>query len=61
MATYSSILAWIIPMDRGAWWATVESIVKTDNLSPLKRRSTHTCDSMGPTRQARITTPSQDP
>ena len=22
-ATYSSILAWRIPMDRGAWWATV--------------------------------------
>ena len=23
MATYSNILAWRIPMDRGAWWATV--------------------------------------
>ena len=23
LATYSSILAWRIPMDRGAWWATV--------------------------------------
>ena len=23
IATYSSILAWRIPMDRGAWWATV--------------------------------------
>ena len=23
MATHSSILAWMIPMDRGAWWATV--------------------------------------
>ena len=22
-ATYSSILAWRIPMDRGAWWAMV--------------------------------------
>ena len=22
MATHSSILAWRIPMDRGAWWAT---------------------------------------
>ena len=21
MATHSSILAWTIPMDRGAWWA----------------------------------------
>ena len=23
MATHSSSLAWRIPMDRGAWWATV--------------------------------------
>ena len=23
MATHSSILAWRIPMDRGAWWAIV--------------------------------------
>ena len=23
MATHSKILAWGIPMDRGAWWATV--------------------------------------
>ena len=26
MATHSSILAWRIPMDRRAWWATVHSI-----------------------------------
>ena len=26
MATHSSILAWRIPMDRGAWWATVYSL-----------------------------------
>ena len=25
-ATYSSILAWRIPMDRGAWWATVHGV-----------------------------------
>ena len=24
MATHSSILAWRIPKDRGAWWATVQ-------------------------------------
>ena len=29
MATHSSILAWIIPMDRGAWWATVRRAAKT--------------------------------
>ena len=28
MATHSSILAWRIPMDRGAWWATVQGITK---------------------------------
>ena len=29
MATHSSILAWRIPMDKGAWWATVHRITKT--------------------------------
>ena len=30
MATYSSILAWrIIPMDRGASWATVQEVTKS--------------------------------
>ena len=28
MATHSSILAWRIPMDRGAWWATVHRIAR---------------------------------
>jgi len=28
MATDSSILAWRIPMDRGAWWAAVYSVAK---------------------------------
>ena len=28
MATHSSILAWRIPMDRGAWRATVHGITK---------------------------------
>ena len=28
MATYSNILAWRIPMDRGAWWATVLEVTK---------------------------------
>ena len=26
MATHSNILAWRIPMDRGAWWATVHGL-----------------------------------
>ena len=29
MATHSSILAWKILMDRGAWWATVHSVAKS--------------------------------
>ena len=29
MATDSSILAWRIPMDRGAWWATVHAVAKS--------------------------------
>ena len=28
METHSSILAWRIPMDRGAWWATVHEVEK---------------------------------
>ena len=28
MATHSSILAWRIPMDRGAWQATVHGVTK---------------------------------
>ena len=27
-ATHSSVLAWIIPMDRRAWWATVHGVTK---------------------------------
>ena len=29
MATHSSVLAWRIPMDRGAWWATVHGVAKS--------------------------------
>ena len=28
-ATHSSILAWRIPMDRGAWWATIHRAAKS--------------------------------
>ena len=35
MATHSSILAWRIPMDIGAWWPTVHGV--TEN--PLDRKS----------------------
>ena len=29
MATHSNILAWRIPMDKGAWWATVHGVAKS--------------------------------
>jgi len=29
MATHSSVLAWRIPMDRGAWQAAVHGVTKT--------------------------------
>ena len=29
MTTHSSILAWRIPMDKGAWWATVHEVAKS--------------------------------
>ena len=40
LATHSSILAWRIPMDRGAWWAIVHRVPK--NLTQLKQLHTHT-------------------
>ena len=29
MATHSSILAWRIPLERGAWWAAVHEVAKS--------------------------------
>ena len=29
MATHSRILAWRIPMERGAWWATVQRVTES--------------------------------
>ena len=29
MAAHSSSLAWRIPMNRGAWWATVHGVAKS--------------------------------
>ena len=29
IATHTSILAWKIPMGRGAWWATVHGVAKS--------------------------------
>ena len=37
MATHSSILAWRIPMDRGAWWATVHGVTKSESHDSLSQ------------------------
>ena len=29
MATHSSILAWRIPLDRGAWWVILHGVAKS--------------------------------
>ena len=47
METHSSILAWRIPMDRGAWWATVHGVAKSrtqlrDEAQQRQRSSTAT-------------------
>ena len=33
MVTHSSILAWRIPMDRGARWATIHGVTESDMTS----------------------------
>ena len=44
MVTHSSILAWELPWTRGAWWATVHGVAKSqtrlsDHTTATKRRS----------------------
>ena len=40
MATYSSILAWRIPVDRGAWRATVHAVAKNQTWLSAKHSTT---------------------
>ena len=39
MATHSSILAWRISMDRGAWLATVHGVAESDMTEQLSKAS----------------------
>ena len=41
METHSSILSWIIPRDRGGWWATVHGATKSG--TQLRRLSADAC------------------
>ena len=41
MATHSSSLAWRIPMDRGAWRATVHRVTELDMTERLSFTSLH--------------------
>ena len=40
MATHSSVLAWRVPMNRGAWWATVHGVTKSRRT--VKHSPAHT-------------------
>ena len=40
-ATHSSILAWRIPTDREAWWATVHGITKESDMTERLSTAQH--------------------
>ena len=43
MATHSSIPAWRIPMDRGAWQATVHGVCKESDMTEQLSTSSLSC------------------
>ena len=40
MATHSSILAWRIPVERGAWWAIVHGVAKESGTTERLKQQT---------------------
>ena len=42
MATHSSILAWRISMDRGAWQTTVHRVTESDTTECVRAHNKHT-------------------
>ena len=47
VATHSRILAWRIPMDRGAWWVTVHGVTKSSAQSCLTLCNPMDCSTPG--------------
>ena len=45
MATHSSILAWKIPTDRGAWRATVHGVTESDATETEQQQNAEGSDS----------------
>ena len=41
MKTHSSVLAWRIPMDGGAWWATVDRVTELDMTEQVQKKKKH--------------------
>ena len=33
IAAHSSLLDWLSPMDRGAWWATVHGVIRESDMT----------------------------
>ena len=43
MKTHSSVLAWRIPMDGGAWWATVDRVTELDMTEQVQKKKKAHC------------------